>query len=278
VIEYPQKTIKFKNQSRQDHLPPDAVDELVAFVNGFKDRAPDIFVYGTSIFRDLTAENKTDFLRDFKNRTGAAFNIVTPEQEGEYTVKGVCLGNDFRGRLAVMIGGGGSTEVCIVENKNVIERHCNNFGAITVTREFEQIVDFKPKMSMEEVDAFCLAKTEDITNRADILVIAGGDHKFHYECAAKDFLEPNEHFSDDLAPYSVAVENVFKIDRRFIFEEDLGEYIKKYNEMSEIWWRGTRSMRFCVRAVAKKCGARFVIPTKINMCLGIINELKLARG
>jgi hypothetical protein len=172
-----------------------------------------------------------------------------------------------------MVAGGGSTEICIVENKKIIEKHFNDYGSISVVRQFPQINDYHPNLDLAKVDEFCMGKTEDIENQADLLVLAGGDHIFHYQCAGPDFLEENKFYRDTAAPYSVSAENADAKDRRLIFHDDMSDYVAKYKSMSEIWWSGQRSMCCCVRAAAQKCGAKFIIPTKVNMCLGLISEL-----
>ena len=278
ITEYPQKTIMFKSQSRQDHLPKIAVAELIDLINDLKKRekitAKQIFIYGTSIFRDLTPDNRREFLAMFKRKTGVTFNIATAEQESEYTVKGVIAGNDFAGRVAVMIGGGGTTEVCVVENKKIIEKHYNNFGAISVTRAFEHINDTKPDLEIEKVDKWLADQAEKIDNGADILVIAGGDFIFFYESVAREKLQPNTLYADPLQPYMLPIAVADAVDRHFIMDEDISFYYENYPKFSRVWWSGTRGQRFCVRAIAHKCGAKYIVPTRINMCLGIIQELR----
>ena len=275
VKEYPHVTIEFKsNFKKRGVLDGADVSSLCALVKGFKQHTPNIFVFGTSVFRELKEPERKAFIAEFKKKTGCEFSVVTPEQESEYTVAGVTLGNDYNGRIAVMIGGGGSTEVCIIENKKIIERHCNNFGAVTVTQKFPMINDHRPNMTFSEVEQFCLGLTHDIKNKADILVLAGGDYIGFYECAGAEFLEKNKFFADKLQPCAMTMKNIETVDRRFVCEQDIRDYYKNYPQYNAAWWDGTRGMRFCVRAVTKKCGAKYVIPTKINMCLGIINELK----
>jgi len=274
VIEFPQKLIMFKDKAISNNLPESAVAQLIDYVNSFKDKTENIFIYGTSIFREIEGQVKGDFLEKFKKETGREFNIVSSEQEGEYTVKGVVGNNDYNGRLAIMIGGGGSIEVYIVENKRIIEKHHNKYGAIHVTREFEHINDFRPQLIYEEVEQFCLSRTADIKNKCDVLVLAGGDFKYFYQCAGSEFLQNNKFYDDINQPYIVNLKDMKKVDQRFVFEQDIKYYQENFTEMSPIWWSGARAMRFCVRAVVQKTCAKYIIPTKINMLLGIINELK----
>lgn len=52
------------------------------------------------------------------------------------------------------------------------------------------------------------------------------------------------------------------------------EKIKEENSDNAGWWNGARGMRFCMNAVARKLNAKYIIPTKINMIIGIANEIK----
>jgi hypothetical protein len=272
IVTLPQITIEFKGNFRAaGGLLDTDVALLCGHVNDLKNKTPEVYVYGTSIFRELPDEQRGGFLREFKAQTGLDFNVVTPEQESNYTVAGVVLGNAYRGRLAVMIAGGGSTEVCIVENKKIIERTFNGYGAISVTHQFPQINDLHPGLTMREVDRWCAAQTAKIKNKAEVLVIAGGDFILFYEMAGADLIGANSLYKDDLQPYSISMADSKRIDRRCVFREDVREYQRKRPDY-KAWWLGTRGMRFCVRAVAARCGTKTIIPTRINMCMGIIKE------
>ena len=275
ITEYPQVSFNWSKHYKQTgELDPTNIDAFCAFVNGLKDKTTNIFIYGTSIFRELNDTQRKNFLSAIKQQTGAEFNIVTAEQESDYTVKGVTLGNDYNGRIGIMIGGGRSTEICIVENKQVIEKNCYDFGSILFTDSFEAINDHKPNMTMEQVDKFVQSKMSETKNKTDILVIAGGDFLYFYQSAGPEVLQSNKFYNDKLQPYMVTAESADFVDRRFVLEQDINHYAENFTDYSTIWWSGARGMRFCVRAATKITGAKYIIPTKINMCLGIINELK----
>ena len=74
-----------------------------------------VYVCGTSIFRNLNDEQRTDFLNKFYNETGVNFDIISPEKENELTVFGTV--RNVNQKVAVFIGGGGSTEIAIYDGK-----------------------------------------------------------------------------------------------------------------------------------------------------------------
>lgn len=273
IITLPPKTIMFKNHLKNGKLDSSDVEQLLKLVLELKDITPNVYVFGTSVFRKLADKDKKAFLTKFEQKTGVAFNIVTPEQEALYTVSGVTLGNDYTGRLAVMVGGGGSIEVVIVENKKVIEKHFNDFGAVTINQNFKNINDIKPKLSEKELASFCDKNIEDVVNKCDILVTAGGDPKYCQECMASAYLRPNAFYKDKLQPNMISVKDYLKADKDFIFKQDINVY-KSFTVYQNEWWDFARGYNYCIGAVAKKVGAKYEIPTKINMCIGIIAELK----
>jgi len=261
------------DNGRIDALPHRSSSELYSIVRDLKKQSPNIFVYGTSRYRKMSDKEQKDFKHDFKAQTGIDFNIVTAEQEAEYTAMGVTLGNDFKGRLCIMIGGGGSTEVVIIENKQIIERHFNDVGTNSINQKFPQLNDFKPRLTLNQLDDFTFSKIQDIQKKADILVVAGGDTIYGYQSFAKEFLKPNQFYNDETQPVYITTSNAIQAETNFTFERDLVEHQKLYSEYSYNWWTGARAWHSCIRAIAKKSNAEYIIPTKINMCLGIIKGL-----
>ena len=273
IIELPDVPIAFKaNYKALGRIDDNDLKQLYDLIATVKGKSENVFVYGTSIFRELNDGDRAKFLSEFKARTGVDFNIVSPEQECEYTVKGAVMGDDFTGRVAVMIGGGGSTEVAIVENKKIIEKHLNKYGVQNVREAFPRLNDLHPNLTMEEVIEFCLSRTEDIEHKSEILILAGGDYIRYYDAAGREFLEKNDLYDDPAHPYKITVQNDSILGRRYVMDDDLNDYIARYPEYAA-WWNGTREMRFCVAAVAKKSGAKIIIPTRVNMLKGIIEGL-----
>ena len=274
IIDLPSKNIMFKAHMKNGDLDNNDVDELYSLIKSLKKITTNVHVYGTSVFRKLTEQNKTKFLEDFKKNTKLNFNIVSSKQEALFTVSGVILNNNYSGRMAIMIGGGGSIEVAVVENKKIIEMHFNDFGAVNINQKFKDINNFNPEISEDELDEFCNENIEDIENKCDILVTAGGDPKYCQECMASEFLEKNKFYVDKNQPHMITVKNYLKADRKFIFKQDINIY-ENFTVYQDDWWNFARGYNYCIGAVAKKVGAKYEIPTKINMCLGIISELKL---
>lgn len=275
TVVLPSQTIRFRTHLKDGKLNNDDINDLIKFVVALKEKTENVFVYGTSIFRNIDEKEFKRFLTVFKKQTSIKeFNVVSAEQEALYTVSGVTLGNDYTGRLAVMIGGGGSVEVMIIENKKIIEKHFNNFGAISVNEKIKDINAYKPKASLiKQINSICDAGIANIENKADILVTSGGDTKYCQECMASKYLMQNKFYKDKLQPHMIKVSDFIKANNDFILNQDINVF-KNFVVYQDAWWDGARAFNSTIIAVAKKVGAKYEIPSRINMCNGIINELK----
>ena len=63
-----------KNYKKENKLNINDVTKLIELVNSIETK--DVFVCGTSIFRQLEDFEKEEFLNAFKNKTGKDFNII----------------------------------------------------------------------------------------------------------------------------------------------------------------------------------------------------------
>jgi len=79
-------TILFKKHYKENgKLLKQDIEKLINKVLELKGKYENIFVCGTSIFRDLNENEKDNFLTDFNNKTGLNFEIITNKKENEYT-------------------------------------------------------------------------------------------------------------------------------------------------------------------------------------------------
>ena len=129
------KTILFKKHYNEDgSLRESDVQELIDIINNLKEISEDIYVCGTSIFRNLKESEKLNFLNKFKNETGYDFDIISQTEENELTVYGAT--RFVNQKVCVFIGGGGSTEIAIYNNgiKEIVN---SKIGAMDVMQEFK---------------------------------------------------------------------------------------------------------------------------------------------
>lgn len=269
----PLVTIEFKNHYKiSNSILEEDKEKLYNYIKNIKKIADDIHVFGTSIFRQLEREEKNVFLTDFHSKTGYNFNIVSADEENEYTVYGVVGNIDYKGKLAVMIGGGGSTELAIVEDKKIIEKANSTFGAIDVTHQFPDLTNDIATSSNTDILNYTKSLVNVPKNKADVLVLAGGNYILFYEKMGYR-LDGNKLYKESKQPYIIDKIVMEKYDQDFIYHRSLNQ-IKDENPDMREWWNGARGMRICVEALVDTIDAKYIIPTDISMIYGIIEKIK----
>lgn len=261
----PGVTIQFKkNYNEEKKLKINDVNLLIESINKLKDITDNIYVCGTSIFRALPKSELEEFLKDFKNRTNLDFHIISQEEENELTVKGVArLTNK---RLGVMIGGGGSTEIAIYDNE-IIESKNSPIGVIDVMQKFPDLADDIATTSIEEVMEYIKENINLPENKTDILVLAGGGHKYFAENSGINY-EENTLYNDSNAPIMMDIETRIKDTKRYYEEISLDKIRSKVDDPN--WWYATRAMCAFVLVIAEKLEAKYIVPTDIAMAYGLI--------
>lgn len=271
VTKINRKTIEFKNHYKIAHeLTKEDKEKLYDFIASINEE--NIYVYGTSIFRELDENQKEAWIKEFKEKTGLDFTIVTPDMENIYTVYGVIRNiDDYKENIAIMIGGGGSTELSIVKNKKIIEKANSSFGAMDTTAMFPDIKTDIATSDLKEMIEKTIELVNNPQNKADILILAGGEYLYFFEMV-KQKMGDNRFFKDELQPYMLTLEEMYAFDEKYFYHTSLEKICKETND--DGWWRGTRGMRICVRALAKVLDAKYIIPSNINMVYGIAEEIK----
>lgn len=240
-------------------------------IKELQEKVPTIYAYGTSIFRKLTQQEQENFSSQLKEKFNIDFKIVSASEESEYTVKGVIENIDYNKKMAVVIGGGGSTEIAIIENKKIIKKINLDFGAMDITNKFPELKEDTVSTNFDEMLSSTMDLVGPIEEQADILVLAGGDYIYFYETVGYA-LETNRIYQDENQPYLLDMESFDKYDKD-ILHKSLDQ-IKKQCPDNIGWWDGARGMRFCMNAVARKLNVKYIIPTRINMLIGLANEIK----
>ncbi len=263
------KTIEFKkNYKKENRLLEEDIKNLVNIVLEYKNIYSDIYVCGTSIFRNLTDIQKDEFLKRFNESTGFEFNIISQEQENELTVFGAV--RKVNQKVAVFIGGGGSTEIAIYDN-GINEMVNSSFGVVDVTSNFPDLVNDLASSNLEDVRRFVKERLNLPKEKADVLILAGGGHKL-FALNSGIHYEKNTLFEDSMEPIMMSIEDRKKDTSRYYKEISLDE-IRRRAENPK-WWDATRAMCAVVLNVAESIGAKYIVPTDISMVYGIIENKK----
>ncbi|MCI8640427.1 MAG: hypothetical protein HFJ59_00910 [Clostridia bacterium] len=260
-------TIQFKKHYIEDkHLRENDIKLLIKNVNNLKNISQDIYVCGTSIFRNLEKEEKKEFLNRFKKETGYNFNIISQEEENLLTVNGAT--KEVNQKVAVFIGGGGSTEISVF-NKGIIECANTKIGVIDIMEQFKDLANNFATTDLEEVKKYIKERLNLPKEKSDILILTGGGHeKFARESGIK--YEENTIYKDVAAPIMMDIETRRTETERYFKEISLDDIRK--NQKDPDWWYATRAMCAFVLVVAEAIEAKYIIPTNIAMAYGILKK------
>ena len=169
-------TILFKsNYQKNQEIDSNDMNLLVGKVLELKKDYDDIYVCGTSIFRDLEQNKKDAFLNNFLNQTGINFNIISQQEENELTVIGATRGVEEK--VCVFVGGGGSTEISIFD-KQIVESKNTKIGVMDIMKEFPDLDNDTAGTSLEEVIDYIEQRLDVPNEKVDILILAGGGHEY----------------------------------------------------------------------------------------------------
>ena len=244
--------------------------KLFDYVNELKKKVSNVFVYGTSIFRSLSLDEQEEWIDQFLDITECSFEIVSADEENEYTVYGAVSDIDYNGKITVMIGGGGSTELAIVENKEIVKKYNYSFGAQDITDKYPDLSEDKVSTDFDLMLSETTKYIDSLNDSSDYLVLAGGDYLSFYQKTGFP-MNDNTIYSDSKQPYMIDNVSMEEFDRKYFYEMSLNDIIEKHGEGA--WWKNTRGMRICVTSIVHKLQVKQIIPTRIGMVYGIINKL-----
>lgn len=258
-----------KNYYKENKLKESDVKELIENVNKLKSISKDIFVCGTSIFRDLPIDEKENFLKRFEEKTGYKFNIISQEKENKLTVIGATRYTSQK--VCVFVGGGGSTEISIYDN-GIKESINSKIGVIDIMQSFPDLAENFATTDIEEVKKAIKQKLKLPKEKADILILAGGGHE-KFVRGSGIIYEKNTLYEDKASPIMMDIETRKEETKRYYKEISLDEIRKKVSDPD--WWYATRAMCAFVLVVAEEIGAKYVIPTDIAMVYGLLNDKEI---
>ncbi|MCI9280208.1 MAG: hypothetical protein HFJ02_05380 [Bacilli bacterium] len=262
-------TIPFKkNYKKNKTINQKDIEKLTNKILELQKDYEEIYVCGTSIFRELNQNKKEAFLNNFFELTGLEFHIISQTQENELTVLGAT--RFVNKKVGVFIGGGGSTEISIFD-KEIIESKNTSLGGIDIMNAFPDLDEEYAKTSLKEVMDYIEERLNIPNTKADILILAGGGHEFFARNSGIRF-EKNILYKDNSASIMMDIETRIKETKRFYENISLTEIKKRVTNPD--WWFATRAMCAFVLVVAKKLEAKYIVPTNISMVYGIIEKKK----
>lgn len=267
-------TIEFENNYRlNNQINEIDLNRLYNHIENLKQYDCPIYVFGTSIFRELDNLERGKFLKEFKDHTTLDFTIVTSEMENELTVYGVISEMNYTGRIAVMTSNDTKTKVSIIDDKKIIEVASNNYGTTYISDKYPDLNDDTATSLLNDMIESTLDITKIPEHKSELLVLAGNDYLGFYE-TLKYPLKRNNLYLNNNQPWYLDTLSMIEYDEDFFYHKSLLE-IQNENYENLKWLNGNiRSMHLCINTIAKAVDAKYIIPTKISMIHGIINKIK----
>lgn len=269
-------TIEFKkNYAKKEKIVKEDLDKLYKLIIKAKEYTDKIYVYGCSIFRKLTKEELNNINKDLKDKFNIEIEVVSQEQEAKYTALGCYNDIDYKDNICIFIGGGGSIELIFVKDKKMVDTKYYNFGVVDITKKFPSLKDDIASCTFDEVYGYIGELITDINRKADVLILAGGDHFYWYNNAGYKLLE-NTLYKNKKQPSMITRKMSDEYDKDALLTSL--DKIRK-NSDNPLWFDGSRAMKVITNYISHQVDAKYIIPTKINMEDGlkdsIINEQKI---
>lgn len=266
-------TIEFKkNYKKENKILSSDLDKLYDVINKTLEYTKKIHIYGCSIFRSITKEELDEINKVLKEKFNLEIEVVSQEDEAMYTALGCYNNINYDGNICIFIGGGGSIELIFVNNGNIIDKKYYNFGVVDITSKFNSLKDDVPTCTFDEVYSYVDSLIGDLETKADVLILAGGDHLYWYNNAKYDLLA-NTLYKDENQKYMLTRDMSDTYDK-----DALVTSLNKIRENSDnpLWFDGSRAMKVITNLISHKVDAKYTVPTKINMEKGL-KELLILR-
>lgn len=263
-------TIEFKkNYKMQNKIQESDLEKLYEVIENALKYTDNVHIYGCSIFRNITKEELEEINKEIEKRFNLNIEVVSQEDEAKYTAIGCYNNINYSGNMCIFIGGGGSIELIFVNDKKIIDKKYYNFGVVDVTNKFTSLKDDVPTCTFEEVYNYIDELINDIKIKADLLILAGGDHLYWYN-NAKYELKENTLYENENQKYMLTREMSDNYDQNALVTS-----LDKIRQNSDnpLWFDCSRAMKVITNLISHKVDAKYIIPTKINMEDGIKNLL-----
>lgn len=248
----------YKNENRINENDLSKLDEVIE--NALK-YTKNINIYGCSIFRSISNEELSEINKKLNDKFNLEIQVVSQEDEANYTALGCYNNVDYDGNICVFIGGGGSIELIFVNNKKIIDKKFYDFGVVDITNKFDTLKNDIPSCTFDDVYNYVNQLIGDIDVKADVLILAGGDHFYWYNNARYDLIE-NNLYKNENQKYMLTIEMCDKYDQDALVTS-LDRV--RANSDNPKWFDGSRAMKVITNLIAHKVDAKYVMPTKINM-------------
>ena len=271
------KSFDFKKDFNPDYgLSEQGERELVNYFLNIRNDYPntEIKVFATAIFRKMSKTALRKLSDKILQMTGLHFDVISQELEGFYLEQALSARYISNKPLLLINIGGGSTELIIKQDGEVIERVYLELGVRTVLTRFPHINDEISKHSLEEVLIFVKTKLPQKTIVTPVAIYNGGELTY-MEVAGYD-LDKNEVFEDIDHPKMINLAK-FQARNREIFQSMQLSELEKYMPEDPLWMHGARACSAIAQAICEKFQVKTIVPSDSNTVHGMIRQELLVR-
>jgi len=255
-------TIEFKkNYKNENKVNEEDLNKLYKVIDNALNYTKNVNIYGCSIFRNISKEELNEINQNLYAKFKLEIEVVSQEDEAKYTALGCYNNIEYNGNICIFIGGGGSIELIFVNNKKIIDKKYYDFGVVDITNKFYTLKDDIPESSFSDVYNYVNQLIYDINIKADVLILAGGDHFYWYNNAGYKLIE-NTLYKNENQKYMLTTEMSDKYDND-AFVTSLDRI--RANSDNPKWFDGSRAMKVITNLISHKIESQYIIPTKINM-------------
>lgn len=255
-------TIEFKkNYKINKEIDKKDLEKLYLLIKLIKTYTDNIYLFGCSIFRNLKSKELAKINNELEERFNLKIEVVSQEDEAKYTALGCYNNLPYSKNICIFIGGGGSIELIFVKEGEIISQKYYEFGVVDITEKFPSLKEDIPTCTFNEVYEYISTLINDINLKADILILAGGDHLYWYNNAHYKLL-PNTLYKKGNQKYMIPIKMSDEYDKDALITSL--ERIKN-NSDNPLWFDGSRAMKVITNYISHQIDAKYIIPTKINM-------------
>lgn len=255
-------TIEFKkNYKINKEIDKKDLEKLYLLIKLIKTYTDNIYLFGCSIFRNLKSKELAKINNELEERFNLKIEVVSQEDEAKYTALGCYNNLPYSKNICIFIGGGGSIELIFVKAGEIISQKYYEFGVVDITEKFPSLKEDIPTCTFNEVYEYISTLINDINLKADILILAGGDHLYWYNNAHYKLL-PNTLYKKGNQKYMIPIKMSDEYDKDALITSL--ERIKN-NSDNPLWFDGSRAMKVITNYISHQIDAKYIIPTKINM-------------
>lgn len=255
-------TIEFKkNYKINNKINEKDLEKLYVIIKLVLTYTKNVYIFGCSIFRNITKKELNKINEKIKKDFALEIKVVSQEEEAKYTAFGCYNNINYDKNICIFIGGGGSTELIFVNKGKIISQKYYDFGVVDITNKFPSLKDDIPTCTFDEVYQYISTLIDDIDIKADILILAGGDHLYWYNNARYKLL-PNKLYQKDNQEYMLTIEMSDEYDKDALITSL--DRIRN-NSDNPLWFDGSRAMKVITNYISHQVAANYIIPTKINM-------------